>query len=142
MKIIIAGTRTFSDREFLFEKMDSLTSQLKEVIVVSGHAGRVYYQNPTSVVGGKTATIKMRTDKIITGADLLGEEWAFERRHPYVVFHADWDRHGKAAGPIRNEEMAKVAQAAALFWDGQSPGTKNMIQLAKKYKLDLRIFKY
>lgn len=37
---------------------------------------------------------------------------------------ADWERLGKAAGPIRNEEMAEIADALIAFWDGQSRVTK------------------
>ena len=43
---------------------------------------------------------------------------------------------------IRNEEMAKNADALVAFWDGQSHGTKHMIEMAKKYKLDTRIIHY
>ena len=35
--------------------------------------------------------------------------------------------------------MAKEADACIVFWDGKSTGTKNMIDLAKKYKLKLRV---
>ena len=38
-----------------------------------------------------------------------------------------------------NETMAKEADACIVFWDGKSTGTKNMIDLAKKYKLKLRV---
>ena len=57
-------------------------------------------------------------------------------------FKADWVKYGKAAGPIRNEEMAKYADACIVFWDGKSPGAKSMIALAKKYELKLRVIYY
>ena len=41
-------------------------------------------------------------------------------------FPADWDKHGKAAGPIRNKQMAEYADALLLIWDGKSRGSKNM----------------
>ena len=52
-----------------------------------------------------------------------------------------WDLYGKKAGYMRNEEMAKVADGAIIFWDGESKGTKHMIDLCKKFKLKLRIVK-
>jgi hypothetical protein len=50
-----------------------------------------------------------------------------------------WDLFGKKAGYMRNEEMAKVADAAIIFWDGKSKGSKHMIDISKKYNLKLRI---
>jgi len=44
----------------------------------------------------------------------------------YKEFPADWDKHGKAAGPIRNAEMAKYGDALLLIWDGESKGSANM----------------
>ena len=58
-------------------------------------------------------------------------------------FHpADWERHGKAAGPIRNAEMADVSDALIAFWDGQSCGTKSMIELAKRKGLQVAVVRY
>ena len=63
-------------------------------------------------------------------------------QHAVAYFPADWDKYGKAAGFIRNEQMAQNADALVVFWDGKSRGTKNMIELAAKYKLKVRIKKY
>ncbi len=67
------------------------------------------------------------------GVDLVGEKWALNIRDicgedsiKTIQFHADWDKHGKKAGPIRNKEMADYADALLLIWDGSSPGSKNM----------------
>ena len=55
------------------------------------------------------------------------------------IFTADWDKHGRAAGPIRNREMAEYADFLLAFWDGRSRGTKSMInemyKLAKPVKI-------
>ena len=58
------------------------------------------------------------------------------------IHPADWDKHGKAAGPIRNAEMAEVADALIAFWDGQSRETKSMIDLARKKGLQVAIVRY
>ena len=57
-------------------------------------------------------------------------------------FTTEWDKFGKRAGYIRNEEMAQYADACVCFWDYQSKGTKHMINLAKAYSLKLRVVKY
>ena len=66
------------------------------------------------------------------GADALGERWAAMTGTPCQRYPANWEAHGRAAGPIRNALMAGDAQALIALWDGKSPGTKNMIALAKK----------
>ena len=56
-------------------------------------------------------------------------------------FPADWNK-GKSAGYIRNEKMANYADALIAFWNGMSRGTEHMINLAKQYKLKIRICNY
>jgi predicted Rossmann fold nucleotide-binding protein DprA/Smf involved in DNA uptake len=73
------------------------------------------------------------------GADALGERWAKERGLPLHRFPADWNRYGKAAGPRRNRLMAENAQALVAFWDGESRGTKHMIDVATELGLEVVI---
>ena len=77
-----------------------------------------------------------------SGADSLGEKFAADHNLQCELYPADWDKHGKAAGPIRNAEMAEVADALIAFWDGQSRGTKSMIDLARKKGLQVAIVRY
>jgi len=65
------------------------------------------------------------------GADRLGERWAEQNGIPVKRFPADWDTHGKSAGHMRNREMGLYADALVALWDGQSPGTRGMIEFAK-----------
>jgi len=69
------------------------------------------------------------------GVDMLGYRYAKDHRIPIKEFPADWNKHGRAAGPIRNKEMALYAEALIALWDGESRGTKNMIDLATKQGL-------
>lgn len=115
MKVIIAGSRDFSDYTLLVACCDKILSKQKDAEIVSGAA---------------------------RGADQLGELYARDHGHPIKRFPADWVKYGKSAGHRRNEEMAKYADAAIIFWDGKSVGTKSMIDLAKKYKLSLRVIEY
>ncbi len=112
MRLIVAGTRTFNDYEFLKSTLDHLLSNTtEEVIIVSGKA---------------------------RGADSLGERYAKEKGYEVKEFPADWSI-GKSAGPKRNEEMAKYGTHLVAFWDQMSPGTWNMIQVAKKNGLNVRV---
>ncbi len=63
------------------------------------------------------------------GVDLLGKAWAEKHGIPVKEFPAWWGRHGRAAGPIRNREMAAYADAVALFPGGR--GTRNMKEEAE-----------
>ena len=117
-KVIIAGGRYFNDYALLCEKCDSILSQKRQshsVVIVSGTA---------------------------RGADTLGERYAQERGYAVERFPADWEHAGKAAGFIRNAQMASVADALIAFWDGQSKGTANMIGIARKRNLLVRVVGY
>lgn len=67
-----------------------------------------------------------------TGVDSLAIQYAQLNNIPVTVFKADWGQYGKKAGPIRNMEMAKHADALIAIWDGVSRGTKHMIDTAKR----------
>lgn len=64
------------------------------------------------------------------GVDSLGLRWAKANGVPVEKYPALWHVHGNAAGPIRNREMAESAEALILIWDGESPGSRNMLQEA------------
>ena len=114
-RVIIAGSRSFDDYELLKSKMDKLLQNKTDITVVCGEA---------------------------RGADSLGRQYAEERGFPILSFPADWKSLGKKAGYIRNEQMAHNADALVVFWDGQSRGTKNMIEIASRLGLQIRIIRY
>jgi len=66
------------------------------------------------------------------GVDAMGEQYAEEMNLKLNIYPADWETHGRAAGPIRNRKMAENADALIAIWDGKSRGTKNMIETAQK----------
>ena len=69
------------------------------------------------------------------GVDAMGEQYAEEMNLKLNIYPADWETHGRAAGPIRNRKMAENADALIAIWDGKSRGTKNMIETATKLGL-------
>jgi hypothetical protein len=71
--------------------------------------------NPTEIVSGGAK-----------GVDASAEWFAEVGKRPFKLFPADWDKHGKSAGPLRNREMAQYGDALLLIWDGKSPGSANM----------------
>lgn len=66
------------------------------------------------------------------GVDEIAGRLAENLGFPVEPHPADWEKWGKAAGPIRNREMLETGVDRVIaFWDGRSPGTKHMIDAAK-----------
>jgi len=116
-RVIVAGTRTFDDYDLLEERLDYYFKDIiKEGIeIVSGMA---------------------------RGADLLGEKYAIENGFPIKHFPADWKLNKKAAGPIRNEQMAQYADFLVAFWDGWSTGTADMVRRMGAIGKPVRVVRY
>lgn len=126
MRIIIAGSRDFSDYKLLCRVMDQMTRKLSEVVILSGNSGKLFYNH--------------KAQKIILGADLLGEEWALSNGHTVKVFPPEYDRYPKKMAPLmRNQEMVDQAQGLVAFWKDRSPGTKDCIERARKRGLKVKV---
>jgi hypothetical protein len=76
------------------------------------------------------------------GADQLGGRVAVDLGIPVLVYHADWDRHGKSAGPKRNQRMLDEGRPdlvlAFLATYCESRGTRDMIAKAKRAGVEVR----
>lgn len=128
MRIIVAGSREFKDYNLLSEKLMDYLEYMDDKDVVD---------NPSQVkfISGTAR-----------GTDTLGEQFAYYYGYDVIRFPAKWDELGKRAGYVRNAEMAKYAAekygVLFAFWDGKSKGTKNMIDLAKRYGLEIHVVNY
>lgn len=116
LRIIIAGGRDFSNYDLLKETVNRFLSD---------------YNDEPCIICGKAK-----------GADTLGEKFAKEHGYKIRYFPADWGTYGKAAGFVRNIEMAENADALIAFWNGKSSGTKHMIETAKKNNLNYIVQRY
>ena len=67
----------------------------------------------------------------LTGCAQGVDKWVRESGNEPLIFEANWQAFGKAAGPIRNAEIIKEADALLLIWDGSSLGSANVRSLAK-----------
>lgn len=74
------------------------------------------------------------------GVDEMGRQWAMAHDTPVHLVLPDWGTYGKIAGPRRNREMAKVADALILVWDGASRGSASMLREAKAH--GLRVYQH
>lgn len=111
MRIIVCGDRTYCDEWLVNALLDGL-----------------YENKPTHPF--------VLIDGGAKGADHWAEEWAFKIPDvEHYIIPADWEGRGKAAGPIRNQEMIEMRPDLVIaFHDDieKSKGTKDMIYRAKK----------
>lgn len=118
LKVIIAGSRKFNDYEILRDFCDYLLANKVadgyKIVIISGHA---------------------------QGADMLGERYAEERGYELIIMEANWNKYKKGAGRIRNNKMAEIGNALIAFPIGDSPGTRHMIEAARKNNLIVREIK-
>lgn len=106
-------------------------------IVVAGCRYYTDYSAAKEFIGQAICELRKRYDLVFlsgncAGADKLGERFAAENGFAIEYYPADWETHGKSAGPIRNRQMAEAADYVICFWDGKSRGTASMIAYAKK----------
>ena len=117
-KLIVAGSRGFTDYDLMLRVLIAMTDYEladKKLSIVSGMA---------------------------RGADQLGVRLATEYDLPLHKFPANWDGLGKRAGFIRNTQMGNFADGLLAFWDGQSNGTKHMVDYMHKLKKPVHLIKY
>ena len=111
MKVVIAGSRTLSHLE---------PAHQKQVLDLIDKFESIY--GPITMIVSGTAK----------GPDKIGENFAKLTGIDVALFPAHWDSKGKAAGIIRNDEMAEFADAGIILWDGKSRGTKHMGEALRK----------
>ena len=126
VRTIIAGSRTVKEYE-----------TVKTAIELCP-----WHSTITEVVSGCQVSIDIdeHGKEIRYGVDYFGEQWAKSKMIPIKRFPAHWRRYGKPAGPIRNEEMARYADALIAVWVNRSRGTRDMIFKAEYNGLQVFIY--
>lgn len=99
MKLIIAGSRTFTDYQCLCQVLTPERHRITQVLT-----------------GGER------------GAELLGYRWAWKHTVMHQRFRANWERFGKAAGVRRNHQLAQTGDILIVFGHPTAPGTAHLIQ--------------
>ena len=116
MNIIVAGSRTFDDYDLLRSKLDYYFSNKgNDIQIICGEA---------------------------EGADQLGKKYAEEKGYNVLSFPNQSEIFGSFAKYKRNREMARTADALVAFWDGESKGTAQLIQVMKEADKPIRVVYY
>lgn len=105
-KLLVCGGREYADASALYSALDAVHKLHPELRVVIHGAAR--------------------------GADSLAGQWAIERGLQVEPYPADWDKHKKGAGPIRNQKMLERSSphAAVAF-----PGANGTLDMVKRLTL-------
>lgn len=101
VKLLVCGGRDYQDRSAVYDEMTRL--------------------EPSFVIHGGCPT----------GADLFAEEWIFRNYVPRRIYMAQWSKHGKAAGPIRNQQMIDEGKPDMVLAFPGGKGTADMVRRAK-----------
>ena len=115
MNIAIIGSREFKNSKVFLQQIEKYRLEFEFTKIISGGA---------------------------RGADSLGEWYAMKNKIPIEIILPNWDKHGKAAGMIRNMEIIKNSDIIIAFYNGISPGTNHSIEQSKKLLKKIIIYNY
>lgn len=111
MRVLVCGGRDFNDYVYVYDVLSDLHDETPVTHVIVGGA---------------------------SGADYWGEAWAYNTRIPFTVFKPEWKKHGKAAGPIRNDKMIKEGRPDIVIAFPGGRGTADMVSRAKAASIPVR----
>ncbi len=114
VRLLVCGGRKYKDKARVYKNLDKISGILQIEVLIHGDA---------------------------PGADTLADEWATERNIPKLPFPADWDKHGKPAGHIRNRQMLTEGNPNLVVAFPGNAGTANMVKQAKQAKIKVVEFK-
>lgn len=103
MRVLVCGGRSYNDAKHIYDTLNCFMEN--GMVVIHGGA---------------------------TGADFHAATWAIARGFEVVMFEADWAKHGRAAGPIRNTKMLVEGKPDVVLAFPGGRGTADMVNKAKK----------
>jgi hypothetical protein len=104
VKVLVCGGRDFHDAARVHSVLDHYHAQRPFSFIIHGAA---------------------------PGADSLAGQWALLRDVAQQAFPADWNKHGRAAGPKRNAQMLAEGKPDVVIAFPGERGTRNMIDQAR-----------
>lgn len=113
--VAIVGGRDFGNVELMQRTIMSLKTKHGDLAVVSGTA---------------------------RGADIMARTEARSQHVQIIDVPAMWSELGKSAGFYRNALIVQLADEVVAFWDGESRGTKNTIDVARAEGKPVRVISY
>ena len=108
-RVLVCGGRDYDNRERVRRTLDAALEAARSA--------------------GKVAVIIHGNAR---GADLLADQYARERSLKVIPFPADWNLHGRRAGPIRNIKMLTESQPHVIIAFKGGNGTAHMVRIGKE----------
>lgn len=105
MIVLVTGGRNYSDIDRVFETLDQVDAKTPITRIVVGDA---------------------------RGADEFAAEWTAARCRACVIYKADWLKHGRSAGPRRNQKMLDDSKPSLVVAFPGGSGTADMVSRATK----------
>lgn len=112
MRVLVCGGRNFNDALTLGSWLGGIHKQHGITLLIEGGA---------------------------SGADLMARKFAEWQAIPVKTFPAEWDAHGKAAGPIRNKQMLDEGKPDLVVAFNGGIGTANMVRQARSAGIEVLI---
>lgn len=104
MRVLVCGGRDYPDASVVWGALDTLRRKHDHIIVLQGGAH---------------------------GADQLAREWCMKRQVSFMTIEAEWETHGRAAGPIRNQKMLDLYKPGVVLAFPGGKGTADMVRRAE-----------
>lgn len=106
MRVLVCGGRHYEDMGAVWSQLDALLwSNIDHMTVIQGGA---------------------------SGADALARSWCESNEVPFMTYRAHWHTHGKAAGPIRNQQMLDEGKPDLVLAFPGHNGTADMVRRARE----------
>jgi PP-loop superfamily ATP-utilizing enzyme len=105
MKVLVCGGRDWSDTKKTYDTLDKINKEYGIDVIIEGDA---------------------------RGADRMAGYWARKNRIDLKLYPADWDKYGKAAGYIRNQQMLDEGKPDLVVAFPGGKGTAMMVDIARK----------
>lgn len=114
MRILVCGSRHFKDYNKGWEVLSEYADKTCDMTFIHGDAD---------------------------GADRFCDFYSWYNGYKVERYPADWEKHGKAAGPVRNREMLERGKPDLViaFLAPGSRGTANMVRQAKEAGVPVKI---
>lgn len=120
LRVLVCGGRDYADRDAVFRALDGLTGEITD-------------ETPLG-----TIDLVVIHGACPTGADLWADEWAIINWSRFEEYPADWPKHGRAAGPIRNQRMIDEGRPDLVLAFPGGRGTADMVRRARAAGIEVR----
>lgn len=143
--LLVTGSRMLPADGYLPRTLDRLSAEIDDDLMLLH--GQCDPRHPTThrvIRWDRAESCSLHPDRLL-GADWQAHRWAASTGVPEDPYPADWDRFGRAAGPLRNQRMVDVLDGVrwrlvVAFPAGSSAGTMDCVRRPKAAGIPVRVY--